>query len=308
MTRVLITGGTGMVGRNLLEHPAARDHECIAPDRSKLDLTDARACLAFLQQVKPDLIIHTAGKVGGIQANMADPVGFLVANLTCGCNIVTAARQAGVPALLNLGSSCMYPRNAPNPLAEESLLTGPLEPTNEGYALAKVAVARLCALISQQDGLTYRTVIPCNIFGRHDTFDPTRSHLVPGIIHKTHCALKGKQSRIEIWGDGHARREFMYSVDLADGIWHLVRRLHAMPALVNLGVGEDHSILEYYKAAADVIGWQGTYLFNPDKPAGMPQKLVSIEQQTQLGWAPRTSLQDGIGMAYEYYLSRPETR
>ncbi len=308
MSRILITGGTGMVGHNLLEHPAAQDHECLAPDRSGLDLTDADGCLAYLHQAQPDLIIHAAGKVGGIQANVANAAGFLVDNLTCGLNIVMAARKVGVPALLNLGSSCMYPRDASNPLAENSILTGALEPTNEGYALAKITVSRLCAYISQQDGLAYRTLIPCNIYGRHDTFDPAVSHLVPGIIHKMHQALIRQQSQIEIWGDGTARREFMYSADLADGIWHMVQRLDALPAMVNLGVGEDHSVLDYYRAVAAIIGWQGTYLFNHDKPAGIPQKLVSTERQTQLGWSPSTSLQDGLRLTCEYYLSCLESR
>jgi len=305
MTRVLITGGTGMVGRNLLEHPAAEDHECMAPDRPELNLLDQADCRSFIKKHLPDVIVHTAGKVGGIQANMADPVGYLTENLTMGCNIVMAARAARVPALLNLGSSCMYPKDAPNPLQESALLSGLPETTNEGYALAKITVSRLCEYISQCDGLNYRTIIPCNIYGPYDKFDPAVSHLVPGIIHKMHAAIRNAKDEIEIWGDGSARRESMYSADLADGIWHLLKRIDAMPALVNLGIGHDHTVLAYYQAAAAVMGWRGQFVFNLNRPVGFRQKLVSVERQAQLGWSPKTTLQDGIGLTYAYFLSLP---
>ena len=292
-----------MVGRNLLAHPAAKNYDCVSPDRSELNLLDGAMCTSYIGMVSPDIIIHAAGKVGGIQANMSNPSGFLVENINIGCNIVMAAQKAGVPAILNLGSSCMYPRNAPNPLDEGSLLSGPLEPTNEGYALAKLAVARLCEYISQTAGLKYRTVIPCNVYGAFDKFDPAVSHLVPGIISKFHQALIDGQKEIEIWGDGTARREFMYGADLADGIWHMISRLNDMPAMVNLGMGHDHSILEYYQTAAEVIGWQGTYIFNHDRPEGMRQKKVSTTRQTSLGWLPATSLRDGLAKTYQHYLT-----
>ncbi len=295
-----------MVGRNLLAHPAAGTYQCIAPPRSELNLAHAEPCYAYLRETRPDLIIHAAGRVGGIQANMADPAGFLSENLTSGLTLVMAARRADIPALLNLGSSCMYPRNAPNPLTEDSLLSGPLEPTNEGYALAKIAIARLCAYISAQDGLAYRTVIPCNIFGLHDSFDPERSHLIPGILHKTHRARTHNESRIEVWGDGQARREFMYSADLADGIWHLARRIEDMPPMMNLGVGADHTVLAYYRAVADVIGWQGTYVFNRDRPEGMAQKLVSTAWQSRLGWTPGTPLREALALTYAHYCTRTD--
>ena len=292
-----------MVGRNLRAHPAAKNYDCVSPDRSELNLLDREVCASFIEMVSPDIVIHAAGKVGGIQANMSDPVGFLVENINIGCNVVTAARKAGVPAILNLGSSCMYPRNAPNPLDEASLFSGPLEPTNEGYALAKLTVARLCEYISRTDGLKYRTVIPCNVYGPFDKFDPAVSHLVPGIISKFHQALINGQEKIEIWGDGTARREFMYAADLADGIWHMVDRLDELPAMVNLGMGHDRSILEYYQTAAEVVGWQGRYVFNHGRPEGMRQKKVSTTRQTSLGWLPTTSLRDGLAKTYQYYLT-----
>lgn len=303
MTRVLITGGSGMVGRNLMDHPSARDHECITPDRARLNLLDAESCQSFIRDYNPDVIIHAAGKVGGIQANMADPVGYLTENLTMGLNIVMAARNANIPALLNLGSSCMYPKDALNPLEESALLTGRPEATNEGYALAKISVARLCEYISQSEGLHYRTLIPCNLYGPYDKFGPAVSHLLPGIIHKMHHALRDGVDEIEIWGDGSARREFMYSADLADGIWFLLSKLNEMPSMVNLGIGRDHTVMEYYQYVAEVIAWHGKFVFNHDRPVGFRQKLVSIERQMALGWNPSTSLSDGIAITYSYYLS-----
>ena len=185
--RILLTGGGGMVGRNLLEHPSISSFEVIAPSSNELDLLDFKTVQNYLCKHEPDMVIHAAGKVGGIQANMREPVSFLMDNLDMGRNIVWAAHQAGVKQLINLGSSCMYPRNHQEPLAEDMVLKGELEPTNEGYALAKVVVNRLCEYIMREDyRYQYKTLIPCNIYGRHDKFDPLHSHLIPAIIYKIH--------------------------------------------------------------------------------------------------------------------------
>ncbi len=305
MSRVLITGGGGMVGRNLAEHPAADLHEVFAPRRAELDLSDMNACLVAISEFRPDLVIHAAGRVGGILANSANQAGFLVDNLDIGRNIVLAARQSGVPRLLNLGSSCMYPRQAPNPILEESVLSGPLEPTNEGYALAKIMVTRLCDFISESDGLCYRTAIPCNLYGPHDKFGLEVSHMLPGIINKVHHALEADLPTVEIWGDGTARREFMYAADLAGALWHLADRLEEIPGMINLGMGSDRTVLDYYETVAEVIGWRGRFTFDLTRPVGMQQKLVDTRRQEALGWSPSTSLKDGIAMTYEYYLGLP---
>ena len=306
MSKVLITGGTGMVGRSLIAHKCATAHEILAPGRSRLDLRDKEACNSLIADYQPDLIIHAAGRVGGIHANIANPVEFLVDNFDIGRNIVMAARAANVQRLINLGSSCMYPRDAKNPLTEDSLLTGPLEPTNEAYALAKSAVARLCEFISRTEGLCYRTVIPCNLYGPYDKFDPNVSHLLAGIIYKIHHARARGHEDVEIWGDGSARREFLFSTDLADGIWHMAEKVDDMPCLVNLGSGRDHSVLDYYQSVADIIGWNGVYKFNLDRPVGVNHKLLDITRQIMLGWSPSTSLPDGIALTYSYYLTLPE--
>lgn len=300
---VLLTGGSGMVGRNVAGFPAAAGWKLVAPGSRELDLRDAQATADYVRKLRPDVVIHAAGRVGGIQANIAAPVDFLVTNLDLGRNIVMAARAAGVPRLLNLGSSCMYPREAANPLVESSVLHGELEPTNEGYALAKIAVARLCQYVTrEQPALAYKTLIPCNLYGPHDKFDPKHSHLVPAIIHKVHVAKTQGQSEVEIWGDGTARREFMFAPDLADAIWRAVETFDSLPDMMNVGVGRDHSVNDYYRIAAQVIGWTGRFVHDTSKPAGMKQKLVSIERQAAWGWTPATSLEDGIRATYQHYL------
>ncbi|MEQ8308776.1 MAG: GDP-L-fucose synthase [Hoeflea sp.] len=300
--KILLTGGGGMVGRNIRDHDQAGRHELIAPRSRELDLTDATATEASVARLKPDMIIHAAGRVGGIQANMAHPVEFLVENLDMGRNIVIAARKAGVPRLINIGSSCMYPRAAPNPLEESAVLTGELEPTNEGYALAKVITARLCDYVSRSDPhLAYKTLIPCNIFGIHDKFDPAVSHLLPAIIRKVDEAKRSGAEMVDIWGSGEARREFMFASDLAEGIWIAVERFDDLPGMMNMGVGHDHSINDYYAAVARVIGWQGSFTHDLSKPVGMKQKLVSVALQRRFGWMPATPLDQAIAETHAHY-------
>lgn len=299
--KVLVTGGRGMVGRTLIE--ATPDGvEIVAPGRSELNCSDRAATAAYIARCAPDVVVHSAGRVGGIQANIADPVGFLVENLDLGLSVVLAAQAAGVPKLLNLGSSCMYPRDGENPLREETVLAGALEPTNEGYALAKVATARLCDYISRADDrLSYKTLIPCNLYGRHDKFNAANSHLIPAIIRKVHDARIAGDNTIEIWGDGTARREFMWAGDLADGIWTALARFEDLPSMMNIGVGADHTINDYYHTAAEVIGWKGEFVHDLSRPTGMRQKLVSTALQDSFGWRPKTSLEEGIALTYAHF-------
>ncbi|WP_371228467.1 GDP-L-fucose synthase family protein [Roseovarius sp. 2305UL8-3] len=300
--KVLLTGGRGMVGRAIQDHTSAARHEIAAPTSDDLDLLDRAAVVAFVAEEQPDLVIHAAGRVGGIQANMAHKAGFLTDNLDMGVNTVKAAQAAGVPRLINLGSSCMYPHDAPNPLQEESLGKGQLEPTNEGYGLAKLSVARLCAFVSEENpALAYKTLMPCNLYGLHDKFDPNVSHLVPAIIRKVHEAKESSAETVEIWGDGTARREFMFSGDLADGIWSAAERFEDLPDFMNIGLGHDHSVNDYYVEAARVIGWEGDFTHDLTKPTGMRQKLVSVARQEAFGWSPKTSLSEGISLTYAHF-------
>ena len=292
-----------MVGRNLLEHPGIGEFEILAPRSSELDLRNFNAVQSYMQKHQPDMVIHAAGKVGGIQANMREPVGFLLDNLDMGRNIVWAAHQAGIKRLINLGSSCMYPRNHNEPLREEMVLKGELEPTNEGYALAKVVTARLCEYIMREDAsYQYKTLIPCNIYGRHDKFDPAHSHLIPAIIHKVYLAKQAGQTSVEIWGDGTARREFMYAGDLADAMMRAIKEFESLPVLMNVGLGYDYTINEYYQAVADVMGYTGSFFYDLSKPVGMARKLVNVERQKAWGWLAGTDFHLGIEKTYEYYL------
>ena len=301
--RIFLTGGSGMVGSNFLEHPLAEHNEILAPSSKELDLSKFEAVCRYLKEYSPDIVVHAAGSVGGIQANMRDPVSFLVDNLDIGRNVILAARQAGVKRLLNLGSSCMYPRNAPNPLREEMVLTGELESTNEGYALAKIVAARLCEYIAREDGsFQFKTLIPCNIYGRHDKFDPLCSHMVPAVIHKIHQAKLTGTAQVEVWGSGNSRREFMYAGDLADCMWRALHNFETLPSMLNVGLGRDLSIMDYYSAVARVVGYSGSFVHDLTKPEGMTQKLVSIEKLERWGWSATTSLEDGITKTYQFYL------
>ena len=300
---VLLTGGSGMVGRNILSHPASLEWNILSPSSKELNLTDYTATLNYIKKTKPDIIIHAAGLVGGIHTNLANPVDFLVTNLDLGRNIILAARQAGIKKLLNLGSSCMYPRNAPNPISEEMILQSELEPTNEGYALAKIIASRLCEYIRKENSeFQYKTMIPCNLYGRYDKFDPRKSHLVPAIINKLHQAIKNKDTEVDIWGDGKARREFMYAGDLADAIFYALDDFNEMPFILNIGLGYDYTINEYYTIVAEILNYQGIFIHNLDKPVGMLKKLLSIKKQTTWGWKPKTKLLDGIQETCNYYM------
>jgi len=301
--KVLLTGGSGLVGRNFLEHSEIEKYEILFPRSKELDLLDFISTQEFLYKHQPDLVIHAAGKVGGIQANMREPVGFLVENMDMGRNIVLASYRAGVKRLINLGSSCMYPRNHCEPLNEDMVLKGELEPTNEGYALAKVMTSRLCDYIVRENSdFQYKTLIPCNIYGRFDKFDPSNSHLVPAIIHKIHQAKSTGKETVEIWGDGTARREFMYAGDLADAMAKSITNFETLPSLMNVGLGEDHTINQYYAEAADIIGYTGNFVHDLSKPVGMARKLVSIERLRSWGWSAKHDLRDGIEKTYQYYL------
>lgn len=302
--KLLLTGGSGMVGRNILDHPLLATWEVLAPNSRELDLTDAHRVRDYLVQHQPGIVVHAAGQVGGILANITHPVAFLERNAAIGRNVIMAAYQAGVRRFLNLASTCMYPRAAVNPLREEMILRGELEPTNEGYALAKIMATRLCQYIRREDpSAHYKTLIPCNLFGRYDKFGGEESHLLPAIIDKIHFAKTHRAATVDIWGDGSARREFLYAGDLADAALKAATEIEKIPDLMNIGLGYDFTINEYYKTVADVIGWHGKFTHDLTRPVGMKQKLCSIERQTAWNWFPQTALRDAIARSYEYYLN-----
>lgn len=294
-----------MVGRNFLERPAARGYEILAPSRPELDLLDYGAVHSAMEEFRPDFVVHAAGKVGGIQANIREPVRFLLDNLDMGRNVVWAAHNIGIKCLLNLGSSCMYPKNVTNPLREEFVLKGELEQTNEGYALAKVVVARLCQYVTREcPESNYKTLIPCNIYGRYDKFAPKESHLVAAIIHKLHKAKVTSAPDVDIWGDGSAKREFMYVEDLADLLWRAILNWETLPDIMNAGVGHDLTVKEYYEVAARVVGYTGSFKHDLNKPVGMSQKLLNNERSLAWGWRAWTPLEQGLEKTYKHYLEQ----
>jgi GDP-L-fucose synthase len=306
-TKVLITGAAGMVGKNLLECPELNqqlnEFEILSPARKEMDLLSFENTFKYLKSNKPEIIVHCAGRVGGIQANIKNPVSFLVENWDMGRNLALAAREAGIKKLLNLATSCMYPRNAESPLQENLILQGELEPTNEGYALAKISMTKLCQYLHTEDSsLEYKTLIPCNLYGRFDKFDPQHSHMVPAVIAKIHTAHQQGLQQIDIWGDGQARREFMYTGDLANFIGFALKNFSKIPMIMNVGLGYDYSINEYYQAIAKVIGYKGEFIHDLSKPVGMKRKMVSTEEQQKLNWSPKTSLEAGIEKTYQFYL------
>ncbi|MBX2995769.1 MAG: GDP-L-fucose synthase [Bdellovibrionaceae bacterium] len=299
-----MTGARGMVGQNLLECPGLGVHEWLTPDRRELDLRDQASVVRWLKEHKPEMILHAAGRVGGIQANIESPVEFLIENLDLGRNILMGAYEAGIERVLNLGSTCMYPRAAVNPLREDMVLQGALEPTNEGYALAKVMTQRLGAYLNREYGTRYKTLIPCNLYGRWDKFDPERSHLVPAVLRKLHEAKTKASPTVEIWGAGTARREFMDAADLADFMIQAISRYDELPDLMNVGLGYDFEINEYYYEGAKVVGYTGAFQHNLSKPVGMQQKLADVQRLRQFGWTAPTTLATGMARAYEFYLNQ----
>ncbi len=302
--RIFITGGNGLVGHNVVERLTGT-YDVVAPARSELDLLDTDAVLSFVRLTNPDVIIHCAGIVGGIQANIREPARFLVENFELGKNVVLAAARTMVPYLINMGSSCMYPRTAHNPLQENLILKGELEPTNEGYAIAKIAVQRLCSYLEREHpGIAYKTIIPCNLYGKWDKFDPAYSHMIPAVIRKLHDAKCEGRDSVDIWGSGKARREFMYAGDLADFVFYAIEHFDAMPSIINAGLGYDYSIDEYYKAVAKVIGYSGSFTHDKSKPEGMEQKLVDISSLHTFGWKAHTSLEKGLQLTYQYFLEQ----
>lgn len=300
--KILITGSSGLVGKNLSE-TLSEYFDLLLPTHSELDLINYGEVLNYLSINKPELIIHAAGKVGGIQANINEPVSFFIENLDMGKNIVLAARELGIKKLINLGSSCIYPKDYTNPLKEEYLLEGTLEPTNEGYALAKISVLKLCEYIRKENlEYDFKTIIPCNLYGAYDNFDPIKSHMIPAVIRKIDNAYTNNLDVVEIWGDGEARREFMHVDDLVNSLLFIINNYDNVPQVLNVGLGYDYSINDYYKAVAEIIGFKGNFRHDLSKPVGMKQKVVDIGRAKDIGLQAKISLQEGIKRTYKYYL------
>jgi len=302
---ILLTGGSGMVGSNIIDHEYSTKYKILSPSSSDLNLLNYQNTENYIAFNKPEFVIHVAGIVGGIEANMSYPVKFLFNNMQMGLNILMASKTKKIKKFINLGSSCMYPKNVENPIPEDLILKGELEPTNEGYAIAKSASSRLCEYITREDSsYLYKTIIPCNLYGKYDNFNYDSSHMIPGVIKRIHDAKNNNSEFVDIWGDGLARREFMYAADLADFIYYAVENFNKMPQNINVGLGFDYKIIEYYKIIADIIGYRGKFNHDMSKPIGMKKKLIDIKKLNEFGWSHQTSLESGIKKTYDYFLDK----
>ncbi|MFP4303847.1 GDP-L-fucose synthase family protein, partial [Rhodosalinus sp.] len=277
---------------------------------AELDLTDQGAVRAFMGQARPDVVILAAAKVGGIHANATYPAEFIHENLMIAANVIHAAHEAGVQRLLQLGSSCIYPRDAPQPMAEDALLTGPLEPTNEPYAIAKIAGIKLCESYNRQYGRDYRSVMPTNLYGPGDNFHPQNSHVLPALIRRFHEASECGAEAVTIWGTGTPRREFLHVDDMAEASLFVldlpksVYDANTAPMLshINVGTGEDISILDLARLVAEVTGFEGGIETDPTKPDGTPRKLMDVSRLAAMGWRAKIGLREGVTATYRWYL------
>ena len=300
--KILITGGSGMVGRNFIEHPDIENYIILNPTRNEMNLMNFQQIKQYLNKNKPDLIIHAAGKVGGILANLNAPIDFLIQNSEMGKNITLAARENEIKNLINLSSSCVYPKNMIKKIKETDILTGQLEPSNEAYAIGKIYVQKLCEYIHREDNsYSYKTLIPCNLFGKYDNFDLKTGHLLANIINKVYSAKQNKKKEIEVWGDGSVRREFMLASEFIDCLFFCIKNFNRLPYNLNVGKGYDYTILEYYEAVANELNWKGNFKYNLSKPVGQKRKLVSVEKLNKFGWYSKTSLSEAIKKTIMYY-------
>jgi len=306
--KIFVAGHRGMAGSAIVRRLQAGGYgNLLFRTRAELDLLDRPAVRAFFEGERPEVVVDAAARVGGIVANFEKPVEFLLENLTIQNNLISAAADSGVGKLLFLGSSCIYPKFAPQPIPESALLTGELEPTNDAYALAKIAGIKLCQAYAREYGKNFISAMPTNLYGPRDNFDLHTSHVLPALIRKVHEAKLRGAKEIPIWGTGSPRREFLHSDDLADACVFLLENYDS-PEIINIGCGDDLTILELVRTVCDVLDFQGELVFDASKPDGTPRKLLDTAKLFALGWRPKIALPDGIRSAYEGFLDTQEQK
>ena len=300
--KIFVAGHRGMVGSALIRGlETAGFSKLLKRDRSELDLGDSEAVTKFFCNEKPEVMIFAAAKVGGIKANNEQPVEFLLENLRVQNNVIAAAHESGVRKLLFLGSSCIYPKLAPQPILESALLNGPLEPTNEAYAIAKIAGVKLCQAFSREYGANFISAMPTNLYGPNDNFDLETSHVLAALLRKAYEAKKSSARELVVWGTGTPRREFLHVDDCASACLFLLEKYDS-PEIINVGCGEDISIHELAELICDVVGFDGELSWDKTKPDGTPRKLLDVSKLRALGWAPTIPLRDGIVRTYDWFL------
>ncbi|MFQ5939042.1 MAG: GDP-L-fucose synthase family protein [Alphaproteobacteria bacterium] len=299
--RVWVAGHGGMVGAALVRHLAAEGCEVLTATRDVADLRRQDQTEGWLAEARPEVIFLAAATVGGILANDSRPAAFIYDNLAIETNVVHAAWKTGAVKLLFLGSSCIYPRSAPQPMAEDALLTGPLEPTNQWYAVAKIAGLKMCQAYRRQYGADFIAAMPTNLYGPGDNFELASSHVIPALVAKIHRAKADGLEAVEIWGTGKPRREFLYVDDLADALIFLAK-YYSDEAPINVGTGTDVTIGELARMIAEVVGFEGGFRFNSERPDGTPRKLLEVSRLKSLGWTPRTGLSEGLARTYAWFL------
>src|SRR6266700_3499676 len=300
--RVFVAGHRGMVGSALVRRLGGENVELLMAGRGEVDLRDQAAVSNWFAKARPQIVFLAAAKVGGIVANNTLRAEFIYDNLVIAANVIHAAHQSGTEKLMFLGSSCIYPKLAPQPLREDSMLTGPLEPTNEPYAIAKIAGIKMVEAYRSQYACDFINVMPTNLYGPGDNYHPEYSHVVAALIRRFHEARLSGASNVVVWGTGTPRREFLYVDDMADACIHLMKT-YSSDELVNIGTGEDITIAEFAGVVAKTVRYTGTLSFDPSRPDGTPRKLLDVSRLAKLGWRARTSLEDGIPLAYRAYLS-----
>ena len=301
--RIFVAGHRGMVGSALVRTLQAKGYQILTRTRAELNLLDQQAVHDFLQAEQPEYIFIAAAKVGGIVANNTYRADFLYQNLAIEANLIHGAHQAGVQRLMFLGSSCIYPRDCPQPIREDYLLTGPLEPTNEPYAIAKIAGIKLCEAYNAQYGRQYVSVMPTNLYGLNDNYDLNNSHVLPALIRKAHEAKMRGDKTLTVWGTGKPRREFLFADDLADACTFLMEKDYQGP-LVNIGTGEDITIRELAETICKVVGFEGELIFDTSKPDGTSRKLLDVSRLRELGWQARTAFVAGVAAAHADFLAK----
>lgn len=309
-SKIYVAGHRGLAGSALARALQAKGYrQIVTRTRAELDLTDQAAVRQFFQRERPEFVFLAAAKVGGIHANSTYPAEFIYQNLTIGSNVIHAAYEHGVSKLMFLGSSCVYPKHAAQPIKEEYLLTGPLEPTNEPYAVAKIAGIKMCAAYNRQYGTDFVSVMPTNLYGLGDSYDPLNAHVLPALLRKMHEAKLKQQPAVTVWGTGIPRREFLHADDFADAcIFLMEKRTSETGEMINIGAGTDISIREVAELIAAAVGFHGELEFDPSKPDGALRKLLDISRLRALGWQAKIGLRDGIQMTYADYAARAAQR